>query len=69
MEHEVAEFLVNIQRQADFLVETYRDEIGTSYRQYHSDHGLICRARQKEIESMAGATNEFDKFYQESTEL
>jgi hypothetical protein len=26
MEHEVADFLVNIQRQADFLVETYRDE-------------------------------------------
>jgi splicing factor 3A subunit 3 len=69
MEHEVAEFLVNIQRQADFLVERYRDKNGY-YRQYNkSEHGLTCSARHKEIESMAGATNEFDKFYQEYTEL
>ena len=28
MEHQLADFLANIQRQADFLVETYRDEKG-----------------------------------------
>ena len=70
IEHQVAEFLTNIQRQADFLVETYRDQTG--YRFLYPTtpgHGLIRRARQKEIESMAGATNEFDKFYQEYAEL
>jgi splicing factor 3A subunit 3 len=53
-EHQVAEFLTDIQRQADYLVETYRDENG---------------ARAREIESMTGSTNEFDKFYQEYAEL
>ena len=70
MEHQVAEFLTNIQRQADFLVETYRDQSGYRFPcPTTPGHPLIRSARQMEIESMAGATNEFDKFYKEYAEL
>lgn len=69
MEHQVAGFLTNIQRQADFLVETYRDEKRHSSQSGSIGRRLIRRVRQKEIESMAGSTNEFDKFYQEYAEL
>ena len=53
-QHEVAQFLSGIKQQADFLVETYRDENG---------------ARQKEIEMLSGSTNEYDQFYQQLAEL
>lgn len=67
-EHQVAEFLAGIQQQADFLVETYRDENKYEYPPLAKSI-LTHRARVKEIESMSGSTNEFDQFYQQFAEL
>ena len=68
-EHQVAEFLTGIQKQADFLVETYRDE--SKYDPFTAPNGYILtnRARVREIESMSGSTNEFDQFYQQFAAL
>lgn len=52
MEHEVADFLTNIQHQADFLIETYRDQ-NRYYHQCNAEYALTCRARQTEIKTMA----------------
>jgi splicing factor 3A subunit 3 len=66
-EHQVAQFLNGIQQQSDFLVESYRDE---NKYEYQSDGTkLIVRARENEIESMSGSTNEFDQFYKQLAEL
>jgi len=66
-EHQVAQFLNGIQQQSDFLVETYRDE--NKYSPETKTEELTVRARQKEIESLSGTTNEFDQFYQQLAEL
>jgi splicing factor 3A subunit 3 len=66
-EHQVAQFLNGIQQQSDFLVESYRDE---NKYDYQSDGTkLTVRARENEIESMSGSTNEFDQFYKQLAEL
>lgn len=66
-EHQVAEFLTGIQQQADFLVESYRDE--NKYGPLYRDANLNARSRVTEIESLSGTTNEFDQFYQRLAEL
>ena len=65
-EHQVTEFLTGIHQQSEFLVESYRDE--TKYLASDTCTNLY-RARLKEIDSMSGSTNEFDKFYQQLAEL
>jgi hypothetical protein len=61
VQHQVAEFLTGIQQQADFLVDSYRNE--NSYCPLVPDGRLTVSARKKEIESMSGSTNEYDQFY------
>jgi splicing factor 3A subunit 3 len=65
MEHQVAQFLSGIKQQADYLVESYRDE--TRYNPVGECTNI--RARQTEIESMSGKTNEFDQFYLQLAEI
>jgi splicing factor 3A subunit 3 len=66
-EHQVAQFLNGIQQQSDFLVESYRDE--NKYIYQSDGTKLNFRARENEIESMSGSTNEFDQFYKQLVEL
>jgi splicing factor 3A subunit 3 len=66
-EHQVAQFLTGIQQQSNFLVESYRDE--NKYVYLPDGTILTTRARENEIESMSGSTNEFDQFYKQLAEL